>query len=526
MNIHILYISFVITCNANFIMSINSSFHVSHISSVQIVKTCCGNTEAFDMATSNCIPVKGDDMQKTSKITHLLPYLGSWKNKKLPQISHERPFCGYEDYEILESRKKIALIGNYIEISEISRENSNVITSFSFEYFNDYCIDIALKDNTSNIETSLLGAIRIVCKPANGHTKSRVKLCCPFKEIFDEASNSCVKSRKIDAYTILDNVPRYDSSEYNSEKEVVSKHDIQSIFVFGEKTKHNFSIECLLWQDMKIGRRELVLNNDGSINIGGYVYSHKEYCINDIKPNEGSLFSGYSALIQYCQYPAWYMVWVTYVEPILYLVSNLCLLFLMVYTTLNKGSKVFGAMMVAIPFNLLICYLGITVAKIWGRTIQNMSSDICLVNGIVIYFSYLSVMFWLNTLCFDVWSSFHSMRAPNMLRVNVGRFDGFKDPKFKRYALYGWGVPFIITIITLIMQFLPLKYTEGFVTPGFGEQRCFLGSRLTVEWKSKLYYLLIPAGIALLLNVVLFGLFVWNLCCGIWANQSSDPSVG
>ena len=509
-------------------MSENSSFPVSHSSSVQIVKTCCGNTEAFDITTRNCIPVQDDKMQKTSKITHLLPYLGSWKNKKAPQISHEKPYCGYEDYELLDSQKKVALNGNYIEISEINRKNSNVITNFSFEYFNDYCIDLAVKENTSNIETSLFGIVRIVCNPAYGHKKSVVKLCCPFKEIFDEESNSCVESRKIDAYTILDKVPRYDSSQYDSEKSIVSNHDIQSIFVFGEKTKHNFSIECLLWQDMRVGRKELVLYNDGSINIAGYVYGHKEYCINDIKPNDGSLdllYPGYSALIQYCQYPAWYMVWVTYVEPILYLVSNLCLLFLMVYTTLNKGSKVFGAMMVAIPFNLLICYLGITVAKIWGRNLQNVSSEICQWNGIVIYFSYLSVMFWLNTLCFDVWSSFNSMRAPNMLRVNVGRFDGFKDPKFRRYALYGWGVPFIITVITLIMQFLPLKHTKGFVTPGFGEQRCFLGSRLTVEWKSKLYYLLIPAGIALLLNVVLFGLFVWNLCCGIWANQSSDPSV-
>ena len=106
-------------CNANFIMSGNSSFPVSKTSTEQIVKTCCGNTEAFDMATSNCIPVKDNKMKKTSKITHLLPYLGSWKNRKAPKISHERPYCGYEDYEILDSQKKVALNGNFVEISEI-----------------------------------------------------------------------------------------------------------------------------------------------------------------------------------------------------------------------------------------------------------------------------------------------------------------------------------------------------------------------------------------------------------------------
>ena len=520
MNKYPFFIFLIVACIAHFTFGNNSSFPTE-----QLVKTCCRDTEGFDIITGNCVSLINLHNATFMKTDELNPYLGSWKRKKTPRLSHEAPTCGYENYEILEAQKKIVLNGNYIEISEIRRENPEVIKSFSFEYFSDYCIELAINNTKSENDTSMIGVIQRSCNPLQGHVKSSVKLCCPFKKSNDEPKNTCGRQHVIDAYAILDDVPRYRSFQYQSKRSVVPNHDIQTTFVFGDASYKNYSIECLLWQDLKIGRKELVLYDDGRINVDGSNYNHKEYCISDIKQIEQSENSGYSALIQYCQYPSWYMIWVSYVEPILYLVSNLCLLFLMIYTTLNKGSKVFGAMMVAIPFNLLICYLGITVAKLWGRNIQHMASHICLINGIVIYFSYLSVMFWLNTLCFDVWSSFHSMRAPNMLRVNVGRFDGFKDQKFKRYALYGWGVPFIITTITLIMQFLPMEYTNGFVTPGFGEQRCFLGSRLTVEWKSKLYYLLFPAGIALLLNVILFVLFVWNLCCGIWANQSGDPSV-
>ena len=107
-----------------------------------------------------------------------------------------------------------------------------------------------------------------------------------------------------------------------------------------------------------------------------------------------------------------------------------------------------------------------------------------------------------------------------MLRVNDNTFAGFMDSKFRRYAFYGWGIPIILTTIALVMEFLPSEYTAGCVTPRFGEENCFLGSEL-----ARLYYRFIPAGIALLLSMVLFGCFVWNLCCGLWANQNGDPSV-
>ena len=139
----------------------------------------------------------------------------------------------------------------------------------------------------------------------------------------------------------------------------------------------------------------------------------------------------------------------------------------------------------------------------------------CFFTGVMIHLSYLSVMFWLNTLCFDVWSSFPSVSATKKLQVNVAWFEGFNDYRFKKYAIYGWGIEFLLTTIALIIDFLPSELTNKHVTPRFASTRCFLESRLAV-----LFYQFVPTGIALILNVTLYALFVWNLVCGGWANQN------
>ena len=485
----------------------------SQITSGQVVKTCCGDAEVFNIVTNNCESMTKSKLANATKSDLLYPYLGNWKTKRKPRVSHVPPVCGFDDYTVVELKKRVSLSAENIEISKSDEY------SISFEYYKDYCIELTVNNTSITMadESSFTGVIRITCLSYPKQKKCGVRLCCPLKEIYDQELNTCKpknRKRNPDAYTILDNVPRY-----NSETLTISHQQVDTTFVFSDGSDLEYSPGCLSRQERKTGRKELILYENGEINVNGNDLDFTEYCISDIKSDSSST-SNYTAWIMYCEYPSWYRIWSGYVGPVLYIISNVFLVVLLVYTLMEKGSKVFGAMIVAITFNLLICYLGITVAKLWGRNIHHRSSRICFIDGVVIYFSYLSVMFWLNALCFDVWSSFHSMRAPKMLRVNDNKFDGFMNYKFRRYAVYGWGIPIIVTTIALTMEFLPSEYTAECVTPRFGEENCFLGSKL-----ARLYYQFIPAGIALLLSMVLFGCFVWNLCCGLWANQSGDPSV-
>ena len=285
MNQRVFFIYVIIIFIDSLISGHSSSTPTNTNPIVQRVKTCCGNSEVFEISTKECVSLKNTNLNVTTKLNSLYPYFGNWKRKKTPEILYEPPVCGYENYKIVDTKKKIALNGMHIEMSEIRRKRHKVITSFSFEYFEDYCIELVANGSKSYNGTDLRDVIRISCNPVKEHTKSIVKLCCPFKEIYDNETNSCVKSRKIDAYTILDDVPRYPSFQYNSDNSATPNHDIQTTFVFGDKSKHNYSIECLLWQNLKIERKELILFDNGNIDIEDQIYNHKEYCINDATTN-------------------------------------------------------------------------------------------------------------------------------------------------------------------------------------------------------------------------------------------------
>jgi hypothetical protein len=71
--------------------------------------------------------------------------------------------------------------------------------------------------------------------------------------------------------------------------------------------------------------------------------------------------------------------------------------------------------------------------------------------------------------------------------------------------------------VTLVMQFLSPSLTQELTTPGIGEENCFLRS----QWAS-FYYMYMIAGIALFLNLILFGMFAWNMIFGIWARRELE----
>ena len=497
----------------------------------QLVKTCCRNSEVFSTSTKGCVFKSNDALSnKASKTSQLYPYLGNWKHKKTPNISHRIPSCGLENYKIVENRKKISLNENVIEISrtdETENSTNKEISQIEFKYYSDYCVELASQNgnNSSNFfdgddKSGPVEVIRVSCESGN-KIKSVIRLCCNLKERYDQKQEACRsnyvnESDTVDAYTILDDVPRqhYQTGMIIDEK-------IDTTFVFSR------SPYCLENQQLRIIRHQLVMYDNGNIDVDGNVYGPSEYCVSDIRlsltestKSNTPQDSKYQAWIKYCEDPWWYNIWYGKVIPALHITSNIFLLSLLAYILIEKGHTIFGATMVAIIFNLFSCYLCVTVVLLWGKDIPHEFSRICFIGGVMIYFSYLSILFWLNCLCFDVWSSFHRMKAPKRLNVNESKIAGFKDRKFKKYALYGWGMPMITTTLALTMQLLPSEFTTGITTPDFAKTTCFLENR-----KVRLYYQFIPAGIALVISLGLFVSFVWSLCCGVWANQRGDPSV-
>ena len=339
---------------------------------------------------------------------------------------------------------------------------------------------------------------------------SHIRICCSHPlHLLNVTTNQCYKrsERQSDHRMVIDKEDIYNSYD------VIEKED-ETNLVFGIP---NCSQGNLV---EKKGRESFVLYNTGSIKLGTSIYNHNYYCLSSLKPISNDRPNwGHDAIIVRCEYPWRTKVVDVYLCSALLLTSDLFLLLLIAHVIQNSAHKLFGAMELSVIFNLFIFNLATTFLKLWPENSYIKWPKACVAVGIIIQFSYLSFMFWVNSLSFDVWCKFRRLRSntPRLLGQTRGKLDGFKHPQYRLYAMFSWGMPLLIAGITLLMQFLPPSTTEGLTTPGLGEESCFLRS----HW-ARFYYLYLIAGIALLMNLCLFGMFIWNMFYGIWANKDLD----
>ena len=139
---------------------------------------------------------------------------------------------------------------------------------------------------------------------------------------------------------------------------------------------------------------------------------------------------------------------------------------------------------------MYISYLFLTIVK-WTKHMD--TPTLCIFEGIVIQYSKMSMYFWLSAIGFNVWSSFRKMK-PRVTFHTRRQMLGFQDKSFKWYALYAWGCPFLVTCVTLTMQFLP--ESEAYVLPKIGNRTCTLDP----EWGKLYYYHVINGPILVSIN--------------------------
>ena len=124
-----------------------------------------------------------------------------------------------------------------------------------------------------------------------------------------------------------------------------------------------------------------------------------------------------------------------YLACTLLIISAVFLLFLFLHVAMTSAHKLFGAMELSVILNLFLYNVVVSIVKLWSPdSLYHERPGVCFVLGILIQFSYLSFMFWLNAMSFDVWTTFKKMRATNidLMSKNVNRkFSGFKSPKYK-----------------------------------------------------------------------------------------------
>ncbi|XP_071439786.1 G-protein coupled receptor Mth2-like [Hetaerina americana] len=151
----------------------------------------------------------------------------------------------------------------------------------------------------------------------------------------------------------------------------------------------------------------------------------------------------------------------------------------------------------------LICHilslLGAYLIHLTSRAIRNdLSNTVCRAIGFVVYYGLLSSFLWLNAICIDVCIAFRNLRPTRRLH------DESEGKKFLYYLLYAWGVPLVIIIITAGLAFHP-ALTDSFLGPEF---RTICGY---YRGKSRLFYFVVPMGLIVLFNIVLFTVTTFNI---------------
>ena len=99
----------------------------------------------------------------------------------------------------------------------------------------------------------------------------------------------------------------------------------------------------------------------------------------------------------------------------------------------------------------------------------------CEGGGLIIQFSYMSSILWLSSMSFFMWKTFRRMTPTNVTAQTYSW--GCQHPSYKWYAIFSWGLPLIMTIVTLIIQHAGLD-KEKYVLPEIGDTHCFLGNNL------------------------------------------------
>ncbi|CAF4934006.1 unnamed protein product [Pieris macdunnoughi] len=169
----------------------------------------------------------------------------------------------------------------------------------------------------------------------------------------------------------------------------------------------------------------------------------------------------------------------------------------LVYAFIPELRNLHGLCLMAYCGGLIIAYSFLSYLKLhFGKIGVDMTG--CYIIAFIVYYTFQTSFFWLNIMCIDIWRTFsHGYRGTSNKRREKKRF--------ALYGLYAWGVPAILTAVTIAMQYSE-NLPAGVVTPGFGTQRCWFA-----DWMSELVYFFIPVFLLVICNAVLFTITAYRI---------------
>ena len=214
--------------------------------------------------------------------------------------------------------------------------------------------------------------------------------------------------------------------------------------------------------------------SDGSLYLDLAYYTYDQYCLNNLEDSQSGtytkqVFACDQGDLGRCHGP--YKSWLCSIDltlvPILMGISLFFLVILQWIIWSEKKDKLYECMQLCSIWMLALVYLTLIILKVTKLT----NGAMCEFLGTLFHFAYMSAFCWLSAMSHFVYTAFKSLegRARNMIKKRYG----FLDRRFGFYALYGFGCPALVSLVTIILHNVPSN--DGFIAPRINDGKCTLG---------------------------------------------------
>ncbi|TRY77264.1 hypothetical protein TCAL_04042, partial [Tigriopus californicus] len=469
---------------------------------------CCENGFGFDIETRQCIPVPDNENQVDPRLDPSFLSFFDYVDYDYPEINFQLhadphlPTCtDREDLEYFGNAQNNHQQGQYaIDDKNLTGSHFILMDATTSMTYEEFCVEQAFFQGLFDGTAAVFCQTKLEFECEN---RTCINFCCPFQQVFKGSECWEPSGSNLVPLPIFKDDGITETERRRSDFKFLPERPPSGCKYFKYE--------------------DFIMLETGEARVYKVDYGLDKYCVEreEIYDNQTGTYS-YPFMIVVCQpEDASSKGFLRYVDildftiiPTLFVISLIFLALLFIHVYRRNRQKLFGVMTLCLISMLFFFYLLLIIGKIFASLRDY--EGLCVLLALLLQYSYLSAIFWLNAMGFDIWTTFRQMKT----LPDPSHATGWKHKKFKWYALYSWGAPILVVVVTIAMQYSPMADDTHVVYPGIGKMRCFLDS----GWPS-VFYLHIIILPLLILNVLFFISSTWNLCCGIWADNSGDPML-
>ncbi|CAH4028310.1 unnamed protein product [Pieris brassicae] len=174
---------------------------------------------------------------------------------------------------------------------------------------------------------------------------------------------------------------------------------------------------------------------------------------------------------------------------------------ILVYVLLPNSRNMKGKILLSCVISLLGAFLALATMHIVELSSATIPPSYCYSFTSLFYFFILSSFCWMNALSFMMWRDYRRM-FERTTRANNREIE---NRRYKKYLVYAWGVPMILTILLNVLDHTGLEHFSWFMIPNIILNGCFL------RGYERLLYLDVPMMLLLIGNSYFFIITAYNI---------------